>query len=468
MSQSGGYHLNESGGYEYKFTVEPSEDFICTLCHLVLKNPLQLEDCGHIFCKSCYENMKSHTEANSLELLCPLDRLKIHPTHVFKDKATERKILNLEVQCSNFGDGCKWTGELRNIQNHEENCLKNQIKEVIGIELKHLLNRMTELELVVEANKLQLVEKDKQISIQRKLTEVQNKHIDNLSKEIKELSKQIKNQDQAMDIQKKQFKNQNKQQTDILNKTNIVQNNQIEDHQIQIKAHGKKIESHRIELEDHHKQIEDLRNLKEEQIKDFNIRMENHSLLIKTSQHQPSIIIPGSEYISSEYINHFSAVTTSFEWKFNVDRLRTGDELKSPLFYNSKNLHCFQLTVFYDHRDNFSTYLCRCRGKFDLDVQKVILKTDEFVFNIHLLGNNKYKRELKYIYAAEVKSDDDSDDDGDDDDADSTDCDYWCECDDYSINADAMQSDGEFQCISNDDIIKLTVDANVHLHCFFN
>jgi len=377
--------------------------------------------------------------------------------------------LNLEVQCSNFGDGCKWTGELRNIQNHEDNCLKNQIKEVIGIELKHLLNRMTELELVVEANKLQLVEKDKQISIQRKLTEVQNKHIDNLSKEIKELSKQIKNQVNTVDIQNKQLKNQNKQQTDILNKTNVVQNKQIEEHQIQIKAHGKKIESHHIELEERNKQIEDLRNLKEEQMKEFNIRMDNQSLLIKTLQHQPSIIIPSSEYISSEYINHFSAVTSSFEWKFNVDRLRTGDELKSPLFYNSKNSHCFQLTVFYDHRDNFSTYLYRCRGKFDLELHEVILKTDEFVFNIHLLGNNKYKRELKYIYAAEVNTDeDDADNDDGDDDADGTDCDYFFEPDEYTISEDAMQSDGEFQSISNDDIIKLTVDGNIHLHCFFN
>jgi len=409
MSQSGGYDLNQSGGYDYKFMVEPSEDFICTLCHLVLKNPLQLEDCGHIFCKCCYENMKSHTEANFLELLCPLDRQKIHPTHVFKDKATERKILNLKVQCQNFSsDGCTWTGELRNIQNHEESCPKNQVKEykLFGIELKQLVNRMAELELKVKRNEQSLVEKDIQITKQCKT-------IENLNKEVKELAKQIVNQNKTIDNQTKQFKNQTKQQVD--NQTNKIDNlinKQIEDHNKQNK--NKKL-----------------------QIKQINEQIENQTLQIKSIQQHTNIIIP-----SSKDSNDLSAVCTAFEWEFNL--IDGPSETSSPFFYNSKNRHCFQLYICFDDED-VSIYLSRYRGKYDLDSDEAITKTDKFVFNIYLLGSNGYKKELEYNNAT-----------GDD------------EFSYYSISENEDESQGCFKRILfKDEIDMLTVDGCLNMLCSF-
>jgi len=406
MSQSGGYDLNQSGGYDYKFAVEPSEDFICTLCHLVLKHPLQLEDCGHIFCKSCYENMKSHTEANSLELLCPLDRQKIHPTRVFKDKATERKIFNLKVQCQNFGDGCTWTGELRNIQNHEERCPKNQVKEykLFGIELKHLVNRMTELELKVKANEHNLVEKDKQIIKQCKT-------IANLNKEVKELAKQTVNQNKTIDNQNKQFKNQTKQQVD--NQTKKIDhliNKQIEDQNKQNKNQKLKI-----------KQINEL--------------MENQTLQIKSLQHQTNIIIP-----SSIDNNDLSAICTAFQWVFNPN---DDSDDSSSLFYNSKNCHCFQLDIRFDD-ESAIIYLSRYRGKYDLDTE-AITKTNEFVFNIHIRGSNGYKKELEYNNAIE-----------DDD-----------EISFYSISENELGSRGCYKLIFIDEYEKLTIDGYLSMLCFF-
>uniref|UniRef100_A0A2K5QLL3 Ring finger protein 151 n=1 Tax=Cebus imitator TaxID=2715852 RepID=A0A2K5QLL3_CEBIM len=42
-----------SGGYDLNlFTSPPDSNFLCTVCHGVLKRPARLP-CSHIFCKKC-------------------------------------------------------------------------------------------------------------------------------------------------------------------------------------------------------------------------------------------------------------------------------------------------------------------------------------------------------------------------------------------------------------------------------
>ena len=50
------------GGYDVHFITEVSEDWMCVLCTLTLKKPVQIADCGHHFCESCYEQLKDHSE----------------------------------------------------------------------------------------------------------------------------------------------------------------------------------------------------------------------------------------------------------------------------------------------------------------------------------------------------------------------------------------------------------------------
>jgi len=173
--------MDQAGGYDYQFVEALSEDFTCVFCHLALKNPLQVEDCGHIFCKGCFDQMKQNAETNSEDLCCPLDREKIDPTHVFKDKALERKVLNLLVKCSNFGDECEWSGELREVKGHENICPKNRDKvEVMASvkELEQLVNRINGLENKAKSHDEKLEEKDSLI---------------------KELSEKIENQKKQME-----------------------------------------------------------------------------------------------------------------------------------------------------------------------------------------------------------------------------------------------------------------------------
>jgi len=48
------------GGHDYEFVTNLPEDLTCVVCHFALKNPVQLEDCGHRFCKECFDQMKQH------------------------------------------------------------------------------------------------------------------------------------------------------------------------------------------------------------------------------------------------------------------------------------------------------------------------------------------------------------------------------------------------------------------------
>ena len=37
----------ENGGYDVMFVEEPPEYLLCVVCHLALKSPIQIIDCGH-------------------------------------------------------------------------------------------------------------------------------------------------------------------------------------------------------------------------------------------------------------------------------------------------------------------------------------------------------------------------------------------------------------------------------------
>ena len=50
------------GGYECNILNEVPEDFICVVCHLALKDPVQMAECGHRLCRSCFEQLKDHAE----------------------------------------------------------------------------------------------------------------------------------------------------------------------------------------------------------------------------------------------------------------------------------------------------------------------------------------------------------------------------------------------------------------------
>jgi len=103
------------GGYEYEFVGEIPDDWECLVCQLPLKDPVQIEKCGHRLCEICVGTiLRSPTPQ------CPADREPISRERIFSDVACHRKILDAQVKCPNAS--CSWIGELRDVQKHGDEC----------------------------------------------------------------------------------------------------------------------------------------------------------------------------------------------------------------------------------------------------------------------------------------------------------------------------------------------------------
>jgi len=50
-------NVPELGGYDYEFTSKVPEYWECIICHLTLKDPVQIEDCEHRLCNICMESL---------------------------------------------------------------------------------------------------------------------------------------------------------------------------------------------------------------------------------------------------------------------------------------------------------------------------------------------------------------------------------------------------------------------------
>lgn len=123
------------GGYEFEFVLAMDgnlEDiFMCKICHLPSRNAQLSVCCGHTFCKSCLDRMKHSTTSSKA---CPVCRKK--KFEIVANKQVDRKIRSLHVFCTNKEKGCRWQGELNDIDSHiSKNNSKGCVYE--HIECKH-------------------------------------------------------------------------------------------------------------------------------------------------------------------------------------------------------------------------------------------------------------------------------------------------------------------------------------------
>ena len=98
------------GGYEHKFVNTPPDSLVCKLCIHPCRDPYLSGCCGHNFCKSCLDNV-GRASTN-----CPFCRNEKFTT--FLNKLSDREIKSLHVMCTNEERGCKWQGEMNDINNH--------------------------------------------------------------------------------------------------------------------------------------------------------------------------------------------------------------------------------------------------------------------------------------------------------------------------------------------------------------
>ncbi|XP_065660051.1 TNF receptor-associated factor 3-like isoform X4 [Hydra vulgaris] len=112
------------GGYDAYFINEILDEHECPVCKMALRKPIQTQ-CGHRLCLSCAEEMRKRKEG---VLICPLDNSILDSSKIFTDIAVKRVIMQLKVKCSNFSNGCEWTGELKILNEHLGSCEYQTLK----------------------------------------------------------------------------------------------------------------------------------------------------------------------------------------------------------------------------------------------------------------------------------------------------------------------------------------------------
>ena len=97
------------------FASEPSEGFICAICHDVLKDACSL-NCGHTFCEGCIDSCR----ASSSNPSCPNCRVTVtssNPNYVVRDVIGELAVRcpDSDDMCNWIAEECYWTGQVKDI-----------------------------------------------------------------------------------------------------------------------------------------------------------------------------------------------------------------------------------------------------------------------------------------------------------------------------------------------------------------
>ncbi|UJR26900.1 hypothetical protein I4U23_008210, partial [Adineta vaga] len=82
--------------------------FICHICSLILRHPLQINSCGHRFCQSC---LHIHNQA---PINCPQCQTPTTTNQIMIDRGFDHDMQVLPIICSL----CQWKGTLSTYQDH--------------------------------------------------------------------------------------------------------------------------------------------------------------------------------------------------------------------------------------------------------------------------------------------------------------------------------------------------------------
>jgi hypothetical protein len=159
--------LHDQYGYDDSlFINDPPEYLKCGICQLVLRKPIQILTCGHKYCAVCYQRITNHAQRTDGQGLCPVDREVIPLSEVRDDKAMQRIIGSLQVRCVEFVKGCVWTGELYDLQTHNDKCKHQQPLNANNRENNEndLFRTVNNLKQRMDKSEVLLYEKDKDLS----------------------------------------------------------------------------------------------------------------------------------------------------------------------------------------------------------------------------------------------------------------------------------------------------------------
>ena len=108
--------MAEKGGHDCEFIGAVSSHLNCNLCAKVLRDPHLAVCCGQHFCESCLNKWFTMQGKE----ICPRCQAEGEGFNHVIHKGLRSEINQLEVKCSNHGEGCQWTGELGTLKHHLE------------------------------------------------------------------------------------------------------------------------------------------------------------------------------------------------------------------------------------------------------------------------------------------------------------------------------------------------------------
>ncbi len=104
-----------------RFVDNVDEELLCSVCGLVFKDPVQIRQCEHCFCKACMREWWKHRQ------ICPIDRTRvpswddlIPPARIMRNMLSR-----LRITCDNEGFGCDVVVQLESLESHVEQCKYN-------------------------------------------------------------------------------------------------------------------------------------------------------------------------------------------------------------------------------------------------------------------------------------------------------------------------------------------------------
>lgn len=125
---------DEAMGFDAQFFQTIPGDYKCPICMFAQRRPC-LTHCGHGFCDACLKKTIKDDK-----LTCPVCRAELEKSHIYPNKQNERNILNLLIKCDQQKEGCDWTGQLRQQEDHNKSCLYVAIQ--CGRHCEEILKRM--------------------------------------------------------------------------------------------------------------------------------------------------------------------------------------------------------------------------------------------------------------------------------------------------------------------------------------